>query len=52
MSRRTRLWIPATVLVSEAVATVVGGTLAVEPVGSYEVKGRSEKVQAFRLTPE
>ena len=42
----------ATVLVSEAVATVVGGTLAVEPVGSYEVKGRSEKVQAFRLTPE
>jgi class 3 adenylate cyclase len=40
----------ATVLVSEAVATVVGGTLAVEPVGSYEVKGRSERVQAFRLT--
>jgi class 3 adenylate cyclase len=40
----------ATVLVSGAVAAVVGGTLAVEPVGSYEVKGRSERVQAFRLT--
>jgi class 3 adenylate cyclase len=40
----------ATVLVSEAVAAAVGGTLAVEPVGSYEVKGRSERVQAFRLT--
>lgn len=42
----------ATILVSGAVATAVGGTLTVEPVGSYGVKGRSEEVQAFRLTPE
>lgn len=41
-----------TILVSGAVATAVGGTLTVEPVGSYGVKGRSEEVQAFRLTPE
>lgn len=44
----------ATVLVSEtvakAVAKAVGGQLAVEPVGSYGVKGRSEQVQAYRLT--
>ncbi|MDX1574935.1 MAG: adenylate/guanylate cyclase domain-containing protein [Kiloniellales bacterium] len=39
----------ATILVSEAVAEAVGGVLAVEPVGSYSVKGRSEEVQAFRL---
>jgi class 3 adenylate cyclase len=39
----------ATVLVSETVADAVGGVLAVEPVGSYSVKGRSEEVQAFRL---
>jgi class 3 adenylate cyclase len=39
----------ATVLVSETVAEAVGGVLAVEPVGSYSVKGRTEEVQAFRL---
>jgi class 3 adenylate cyclase len=38
-----------TVLVSETVAEAVGGVLAVEPVGSYSVKGRTEEVQAFRL---
>ncbi len=39
-----------TILVSETVADAVRGVLAVEPVGSYGVKGRSEEVQAFRLT--
>jgi class 3 adenylate cyclase len=35
--------------VSERVANAVGEALAVEPVGDYEVKGRSEPVKAFRL---
>jgi adenylate cyclase len=39
----------ATILVSERVANAVGEALAVEPVGDYEVKGRSEPVKAFRL---
>jgi len=39
----------ATILVSERVASAVGEALAVEPVGDYEVKGRSEPVEAFRL---
>ncbi len=39
----------ATVLVSETVAAAIRGTFAVEPVGSYGVKGRSEEIQAFRL---
>ena len=40
----------ATILVSGTVAAAVEGTLAAEPVGSYDVKGRSEQVRAFRLT--
>jgi len=40
----------ATILVSGTVAEAVEGHLAVEPVGSYDVKGREEQVEAFRLT--
>lgn len=39
----------ATILVSERVAASVGEVLAVEAVGSCDVKGRSEPVLAFRL---
>lgn len=39
----------ATVLVSEATARAVGDAFTLEPVGSYEVKGRREQVRAFRL---
>ncbi len=40
---------PATILVSEAVAAAAGKVFAVVPVGSCDVKGRSEPVLAFRL---
>jgi adenylate cyclase len=39
----------ATILVSGTVAAAVAGEFTLEPVGSYDVKGRSERVQAFRL---
>ena len=39
----------ATILVSEAVARAVDGAFSLEPVGSYEVKGRREQVRAYRL---
>jgi len=42
----------ATILVSETVAAAVEGILTVEPVGSYDVKGREEPVRAFRLVAE
>jgi len=41
-----------TILVSETVAAAVKGRLAVEPVGSYDVKGRREPVRAFRLVAD
>jgi class 3 adenylate cyclase len=40
-----------TILVSEAIARAVEGYFALEPAGSYAVKGRTEQVQAFRLMP-
>ena len=41
-----------TILVSEATARAVETDFVLEPAGSYEVKGRTEQVQAFRLMPE
>ncbi|MEE9480328.1 MAG: adenylate/guanylate cyclase domain-containing protein, partial [Kiloniellales bacterium] len=40
-----------TILVSEATARAVETDFVLEPAGSYEVKGRTEQVQAFRLMP-
>ncbi len=40
-----------TILVSEATARAVKADFALEPAGRYNVKGRIEQVQAFRLIP-
>ena len=40
-----------TVLLSETTARAVEGNVTLEPVGQFEVKGRMQKIQAYRLVP-
>ncbi len=40
-----------TVLLSETTARAVEGNATLEPVGQFEVKGRMQKIQAYRLVP-
>jgi class 3 adenylate cyclase len=40
-----------TVLLSETTARAVTGHVTLEPVGRFEVKGRMQEIQAYRLVP-